>query len=48
MNIDCPVIEIENLSMNYGEKEVLKGLNLTVNHGQIVGYINLTEQEVLR
>jgi ABC-2 type transport system ATP-binding protein len=39
MNIDCPVIEIENLSMNYGEKQVLKGLNLTVNHGQIVGYI---------
>jgi ABC-2 type transport system ATP-binding protein len=39
MNIDCPVIEIENLTMNYGEKEVLKGLNLTVSHGQIVGYI---------
>ncbi|MFY7828955.1 MAG: ABC transporter ATP-binding protein [Flectobacillus sp.] len=25
--------------MNYGEKEVLKGLNLTINRGQIVGYI---------
>lgn len=36
---DCPVIEIENLTMNYGEKEVLKGLNLTINRGQIVGYI---------
>lgn len=33
------VISIRNLKMNYGEKEVLKGINLDVYRGQIIGYI---------
>ncbi|NMM63681.1 ABC transporter ATP-binding protein [Clostridium sp. P21] len=32
-------ISIRNLKMNYGEKEVLKGINLDVYKGQIIGYI---------
>lgn len=32
-------IKINDLKMSYGNKEVLKGINLTVNQGQIVGYI---------
>lgn len=32
-------IRIKNLTKNYGEKEVLKGINLDVYKGQIVGYI---------
>lgn len=33
------IIEISNLSMSYGEKEVLKNINLDVNKGNIIGYI---------
>lgn len=32
-------VEIKNLYMNYGTKEVLKGINLQVNKGEIIGYI---------
>lgn len=34
-----PIITIRNLSMSYGSKEVLKGINLDVFTGQIIGYI---------
>ncbi|MBK0383382.1 ABC transporter ATP-binding protein [Pedobacter sp. SD-b] len=34
-----PVIGIKNLSKNYGEKQVLKGINLEVYPGQVIGYI---------
>lgn len=34
-----PVIEMHDLRMNYGPKEVLRGINLEVYKGQIIGYI---------
>lgn len=33
------IIEIKDLKMSYGEKEVLKGINLDINKGNIIGYI---------
>ena len=33
------IIEINNLQKKYGHKEVLKGLNLTISSGQIVGLL---------
>lgn len=32
-------VEIKNLYMNYGTKDVLKGINLEVHKGEIIGYI---------
>lgn len=32
-------VEIKNLSMSYGEKRVLKGINLEIHQGEIIGYI---------
>jgi ABC-2 type transport system ATP-binding protein len=32
-------VEIKDLHMNYGEKEVLKGINLEIHKGEIIGYI---------
>lgn len=34
-----PVITIRDLQMNYGYKEVLKGIDLDIYKGQIIGYI---------
>lgn len=34
-----PVITLRDLFMSYGEKHVLKGINLDVYKGQIIGYI---------
>ena len=34
-----PIISIKNLHKNYGEKEVLKGINLEIYPGQVIGYI---------
>jgi ABC-2 type transport system ATP-binding protein len=34
-----PIISISNLYKNYGEKQVLKGINLSVYRGQVIGYI---------
>ncbi len=34
-----PIISIKNLYKNYGSKEVIKGINLEVYQGQVVGYI---------
>ncbi|MCY6369324.1 ABC transporter ATP-binding protein [Clostridium ganghwense] len=34
-----PVITIRDLKINFGTKEVLKGINLDVYKGQIIGYI---------
>ncbi|MBV7272667.1 ABC transporter ATP-binding protein [Clostridiaceae bacterium UIB06] len=34
-----PLITIRNLKIKFGEKEVLKGVNLDVHKGQIIGYI---------
>lgn len=34
-----PIISIKDLKMNYGSKEVLKGINLEAYAGQIIGYI---------
>lgn len=34
-----PIITIRDLKMNYGSKQVLKGINLDVYKGQIIGYI---------
>ena len=33
------ILKIRNLKMNYGSKEVLKGINLDVHKGEIIGYI---------
>lgn len=33
------VINIKNLKMSYGSKEVLKGIDLEITRGQIIGYI---------
>ena len=33
------VIEIKSLKVNYGEKKVLKNINLDVYRGSIIGYI---------
>lgn len=34
-----PLITIRDLKINFGEKQVLKGVNLDVYKGQIIGYI---------
>lgn len=34
-----PIISIRGLRKNYGEKQVLKGIDLDVHPGQIIGYI---------
>ncbi len=34
-----PVIQLTNVTKSYGEKTVLKGINLSINAGQIIGYI---------
>ncbi|MEP6466772.1 MAG: ABC transporter ATP-binding protein [Parafilimonas sp.] len=34
-----PVISIKHLEKSYGAKQVLKGINLEVNAGQVLGYI---------
>ncbi|WP_142413588.1 ABC transporter ATP-binding protein [Hathewaya massiliensis] len=39
MELNEPVIEIKDLKMNFGSKEVLKGVNLKVHKGEIIGYI---------
>jgi len=33
------IVSIRHLTKNYGEKEVLKGINLEITPGQIIGYI---------
>jgi ABC-2 type transport system ATP-binding protein len=33
------IVQIENLVKKYQEKEVLRGINLEINAGQIIGYI---------
>lgn len=39
MTIQEKVLVLENLQKNYGAKQVLKGIDLTVERGQIIGYI---------
>lgn len=39
MNFSQPKISLRNLSKNYGEKEVLKNIDLDIYAGQIIGYI---------
>jgi len=34
-----PVIRIANLRKSYGSNEVLKGINLDIYPGQVIGYI---------
>ena len=34
-----PMVYIKDLKMKYGDKEVLKGINLEIHKGQIIGYI---------
>lgn len=33
------VLMIANLTKSYGNKEILKGVNLSVTRGEIIGYI---------
>nr|WP_040206319.1 ABC transporter ATP-binding protein [Neobacillus jeddahensis] len=37
--MDEVIVAIKDLEMHYGVKQVLKGINLTVYRGQIIGYI---------
>ncbi len=39
MNQQTPAIRIKNLKKSYGLKEVLKGIDLDIYPGQIIGYI---------
>jgi len=39
MTINEVVLSIKDLEKHYGVKNVLKGINLTVYRGQIIGYI---------
>ena len=34
-----PVISLRNVFKSYGDKQVLKGINLEINSGQVIGYI---------
>ena len=34
-----PIIQLKNLVKHYGEKQVLKGINLDIEPGQVIGYI---------
>jgi ABC-2 type transport system ATP-binding protein len=34
-----PIIRLKNLVKNYGDKKVLKGINLDIYPGQVIGYI---------
>jgi len=34
-----PVVNIKNLKMSYGTKQVLKGISLEIYRGQVIGYI---------
>ncbi|MBY0479871.1 MAG: ABC transporter ATP-binding protein [Chitinophagaceae bacterium] len=34
-----PIIQLKNLHKNYGDKQVLKGINLDIYPGQVIGYI---------
>lgn len=38
-NLNNKVIEIKDLKMSYGSKDVLKGINLDIEKGNIIGYI---------
>ena len=33
------IVEIRDLVKNYGKKQVLHGINLSIEPGQIIGYI---------
>lgn len=37
--INEPIVSIRDLRMSYGSNEVLKGINLDIHKGQIIGYI---------
>ncbi|MGL5694813.1 MAG: ABC transporter ATP-binding protein [Peptostreptococcaceae bacterium] len=39
MDANEKIIEIKDLSMSYGEKQVLKNINISVDKGNIIGYI---------
>jgi len=39
MNTDQPVIQLQNVFQSYGSTPVLKGIDLSVSAGQVVGYI---------
>lgn len=40
MGLTCdPIVSIRNLQMSYGNNVVLKGINLDIYKGQIIGYI---------
>ena len=34
-----PIISLRNLGKHYGDKQVLKGINLNIGRGQVIGYI---------
>jgi ABC-2 type transport system ATP-binding protein len=34
-----PIISLRNVFKSYGDKQVLRGINLEINRGQVIGYI---------
>lgn len=39
MHMSSPIISLRNVYKNYGHKQVLKGINLDIYPGQVIGYI---------
>ena len=35
------IIEVKNLKKNYGDREILKDINLTIKKGEVVGLIGI-------
>ena len=35
MNLDSPILEIKNLKASINNNEILQGLNLTINRGEV-------------
>lgn len=39
-------ISLKNLKKSFGKQDILKGINLTVNSGEIVGLIGPNQQQL--
>ena len=37
--MENPVIQIQNLKKSFNHQEVLKGIDLEVNAGEVIGYL---------
>ncbi len=39
--MENPVIQIQNLKKSFNHQEVLKGIDLEVNAGEVIGYLGI-------